>query len=280
MDANRFDRISKLFAQRRALQAGTPEAADQSSQTPKFLFVQTFRAGAITPAKGAEGRYTLSLEAGDGQTVYFSNRPDRLVGAEPTNDFIDHLGFPADNPPNAALIFEAEPGNIDVAVVELYAPVHDDVSGGMTYEVAPLGNWQAELGVELQEAPTDLAAASSFGAAHLFIDGLLDCPGGEVVCRAYGSGQVLGTIPGDWFNNFCSHSLWADGRSYDFCVPCGTPSNLFSGPPSRDWKGDLRDIWSYWGNVCNERIPACNGNCRPTGWCEPNPFWQTACPNY
>jgi hypothetical protein len=184
MDARRFDRISKLFAQRRAIaQEGTPTPPDQLDHAPELLFVQSFRAGAVAPKEGADGRYMLTLEAGSGQTVYFSERPDRVVGAHPTDQVLDRLGFPDDNPPNAALVFETAPGDTDVAVVELFSPVYDAATGGVTYEVAPLANWQTELEVGLQEAPADLVTvAPSFGAAHLFIDGLLDCPDGRIRC--------------------------------------------------------------------------------------------------
>ncbi|HEV2528259.1 MAG TPA: hypothetical protein VGT61_07430, partial [Thermomicrobiales bacterium] len=104
MDASRFDAVSRLFAQRRSrraalttaatLAAGALTTASQgatpatgagapASGTPAaggtgtpdkltFLFVQSFQAGTISPKEGADGRYTLTLEAGLGQTVYFS----------------------------------------------------------------------------------------------------------------------------------------------------------------------------------------------------------------
>src|SRR5262245_34222352 len=104
MRQTRFDRISKAFAGRRrsqkpfvqpslasdlaglaagavAAQEATP-AADASTgadRDPTVLFVQTYQSGTITPVEGADGRYTLKLEPGTGQTVYFSDRPDRIV---------------------------------------------------------------------------------------------------------------------------------------------------------------------------------------------------------
>src|SRR5688500_2632610 len=200
MDASRFDAVSKLFARRRmsrrqalkqggaglaaagltaagltaaAAQEATPEPAttDAEPETPT-LFVQSFQSGTIAPTEGAEGRYTVTLEHGLGQTIYFSDRPDRIVGAMPTDRFLGVLGFPPDNPPNAALVVQQPTGATDVAVVELFDPVYDPAGPGVTYEVAVLAEWERTLELGVQETPADLAAvAPTFGAAHLFIDG-------------------------------------------------------------------------------------------------------------
>ncbi len=154
MDPVRFDRISKFFADRKmsrraavihggtGLAAGalasvgltsaihaqdapaTPEsdvAPEIEAKTP-YLFVQSFQSGSITPTEGQDGTYTLTLEHGLGQTIYFADRPSRDVGAVPTPEFLDGLGFPEDNPPNAALVVETAPGETDIAVVELFNP--------------------------------------------------------------------------------------------------------------------------------------------------------------
>ncbi|HEV2527138.1 MAG TPA: hypothetical protein VGT61_01640, partial [Thermomicrobiales bacterium] len=182
MDASRFDAVFRIFGQRRlsrrsalasgaALGAaalataataqdatppgdmgtpdamGTPGASDAATRT-EFLFVQSFQAGSIEPKEGVDGRYTLTLEAGLGQTVYFSDRPERLVGTAPTPQFLDGLGFPENNPPNAALVVETGVGETDIAVVELFAPVYDAATHTATYEVEVLANWETstELG--------------------------------------------------------------------------------------------------------------------------------------
>jgi hypothetical protein len=157
MDASRFDTVSKFFAHRRlsrreamiksstalaatalaatglartanAQEASPAAAEDADSGDVSFLFVQSFQAGSIAPKEGAEDRYTLTLESGAGQTIFFSDRPDRIVGAGPTAEVLDWLGFPADNPPNAALVVENGAGNTDVAVVELFSPVYDEAT--------------------------------------------------------------------------------------------------------------------------------------------------------
>src|SRR5262249_6143495 len=153
---------------------------DPAKKRP-YLFVQSFQRGHITPKVVTPDLYTLTLEQGLGQTVYFSDRPARDVGAAPTGQFLETLGFPPDDPPNAALGVETAPGRTAVAVLELFAPAYEGASRTATYEVKVLADWERELEVDFTEAPTDLARlAPTFGAAHLFID---DCADAPVVCR-------------------------------------------------------------------------------------------------
>jgi hypothetical protein len=283
MDATRFDRLSKRFAQRRArhalAQEATPAPADIPGGRPELLFVQTYQSGTITPIDGVEGRYTLTLAAGTGQTVYFSDRPNRLVGADPTPQVLEALGFPDDNPPNAALVVETAPGETDVAVVELFNPLYDPINQGVTYEVEVLANWQTELDLAFSEAPTDLAAlVPSFGSAHLFIDGLLDCPQSTITC--WGAGVAAGKLQA---RDFCSRTFFArDSNGVSifktgyYCVPCETPSQ----PGAWDgwFEGDY--VWRYWGQKCNETFSECGGNCLPFDWCRPDPYYQKRCDVY
>jgi hypothetical protein len=257
MNAMRFDRISKLIAGRRsarriAAQEATPAPPVQPGKAPELLFVQSFRAGAITAKEGKAGRYTLTLEGGNGKTIYFSDRPDRIVGANPTPDFLEVLDFPDDNPPNAALVFETAPGDDDVAVVELFSPVYDPVTDGVTYEVEVLQNWRVELGVGLQEAPIDLSVMeSSFGTAHLFIDGLDDCPNGTISCRGWNGEKwvIFGSIDNAEHDGFCQ--LWSSPWG---CWPCSP------------WLGASGR--NYWNNVCIERFEGCErGSCGAEGVC-------------
>jgi hypothetical protein len=258
MDPNRFGAITKLFAQRRhsrraaltgvsaALGAGAlaPGAAAQNAPpsgdaaTPvapnamtktAFLFVQSFQSGHMAPTEGVDGRYTVTLEAGVGQTVYFSDRPERIVGATPTPQFLAGLGFPDIDPPNAALVVESAPGETGIAVVELFHPVYDEATHTATYEVAVLATWETSTDLGFSEVPTDLAAlAPAFGAAHLFID---DCPDAKVGCIGLSDKQhhgFAGTagLCWDWSTWTCS-----------FC--------------------DLNEAIAR----CNATIPACNGDC-------------------
>jgi hypothetical protein len=264
MDSNRFDTFAKLFAGRRVsrrtalapgsaglaagalsaaglasvarAQEATPSAGDADERTG-FLFVQTFQSGSITPADGSDSRYMLALVAGTGQTIYFSDRPDRIVGTNSTPEFIEGLGFPDDNPPNAALVIETESGETDVAVVELFAPVYDPETNGVTYEIEVLADWEDSLEMGFAETPTDLISlAPEFGTANLFID---DCANRGIICTA--GDQSVGEFMSQ---GFC---YW---WRYAGCYPCEN-----GGAANRD------EIAAYWREKCNATYTACDGNC-------------------
>jgi hypothetical protein len=263
MDATRFDQIAKRFAARRlsrrqalrqggtgltagalaaaglgrpaAAQDATPPAAAAGDKV-SYLFLQAFRAGSIVPKAGAAGTFTLTLEQGLGQTVYFSDRPERLVGAAPTPRFLDGLGFTPANPPNAALVVEATPGETAIAVVELFNPAYDAATHTATYDAKVLADYEATLEVGFTEAPTDLAAlAPRFGAAHLFID---DCPDVSGCLRQeVGGPAIIGPIPSGINPGQC----WDGG-----CICC---------QPCNGWSQDDFD------NACNDAYPECENNC-------------------
>src|SRR5262245_57052486 len=209
MDSSRFDTIAKLFADRRlsrrqalaggaaGLAAGalaaaglggaaraqeaTPAPAAGAADTGETLFVQSFASGTAAPKTGAAGTYTLTLEHGLGQTIYFTDRPARVVGASPTAAFLQALGFTAANPPNAALVVETGPGDEAIAVVELTNPRYDEGTKTATYDAKALADWERTLAMGFSEQPTDLAKlAPTFGAAHLFID---DCGNDDIFCN-------------------------------------------------------------------------------------------------
>lgn len=271
MDANRFDSVAKLFAGRRisrrqaltqsgaglavgalaavglgaaaSAQVATPEATAETAHS--MLFLQSFRSGSIARKNGAKDRFNLTLEQGLGQTIYFSDRPDRIVGTSPTADFLDGLGFPAENPPNAALVIETAPGQTDIAVVQLFSPVYDVNSHGVTYEVEVLANWQAALEMGFTEAPTDLAAlAPGFGSAQLFID---DCPDSEIYC--WHGQSFVGTIASSEHDGFCYS--WVHAA----CLPC------------KPWTEEWLALADWWSRRCNAKFSKCGGQCTPQHLC-------------
>jgi hypothetical protein len=277
MDANRFDLIAKLFATRRlsrrqALAQGgigmaagalaatrlAPDAAAQNDagatpvadgeQGPTMLFIQAFQAGGVTPVDGVADRYTLTLESGLGYTVYFSDRPERIVGAHPTPRFLEGLGFPDDNPPNAALVVETDSGQTEVAVVELFNPGYDEATHTATYEVVVLGEWERAADMSFVESDADLAELlPEFGAAHLFID---DCITGRVWCSR--DGIDVGTV---YESGHCY--AWQSAT----CLPC------------RPWYDVASDAVLYWESICSSTLtcPDCkaHGVCTSGIQCEP-----------
>jgi hypothetical protein len=269
MDGSRFDTIAKLFASRRlsrrqaVTQAGSGVAAgalaavglrrvSQAQEStpaaggegPTMLFLQAFQSGGITPAEGTEGRYTLTLEQGLGHTVYFSDRPERIVGAHPTPTFLAGLGFPEDNPPNAALVVETGEGQTEIAVVELFNPRYDEGTHTATYDVVVLGEWERSSD-DMSFIETDANLAEllpEFGAAHLFID---DCPDGEVWCsRDDGTNVGSFGILGHCYS-------WP----YATCLPCSP------------WYDQVPNAVAYWSDLCEQQFPACGGQCGAVNVC-------------
>jgi hypothetical protein len=208
-----------------------------------FLFIQSFQSGSIAAKDGEEGRFTMTLDQGLGQTIYFSDRPGRIVGASPTSAFLDGLGFSDENPPNAALVVEPEPGSTKIAVLELFNPRYDEATHTATYDVEVLKAYERAMEMGFAEQPSDLSQLNStFGAAHLFIDG---CPTSNLQCLHPGGVGFaeVGQIPVTEFDGWCYRA------DENYCLPC-------TGPEVR------HDAYFYWGDVCNKRFRDCYGTCR------------------
>ena len=119
-----------------------PEPAPETDGPPEFLF-QIVAAGATF--KAGEGSFdsVLTLENVNNETIAFSDRPERIAGTVPTDEFV-LAAFatddgPTDNsffvdPPNAAFSCAAGPGEIARAVFKLQAP-SESRTGGVSFEV-------------------------------------------------------------------------------------------------------------------------------------------------
>jgi hypothetical protein len=283
MDASRFDRLTRHLGRRttRRTALGTAlagislgalnhAAAGQATPAtdatpaaegdqPVFMFVQTAASGRGevnpaagtpvadgTPVPGGGASYLLTLEGHTGLTVYFSDRPDRIVGAVPTEDFLPGLGFTPGNPPNAALVGEFKAGQ-GVVVLQLVEPGYDPESGTLTYGAEVLDAYQ---GGNLEPVTHEQLAErlpAEFGPAALFID---DCPtytscmmevwasfGGEPV---YVGVESVGPIPeGPYKGCFSSDKVT--------CAPCDTTLEKLE-------------------VMCNAAYPdVCFGECFPGG---------------
>jgi hypothetical protein len=195
-----------------AAQDATPAArAGKGEHDPAFLFVQSFQSGTIAPKEGADETYTLTLDQGLGQTVYFSDRPERIVGTNPTATFLERFPFGADNPPNAAPVLEAGPDETDVVVLELTSPAYDDATHTATYAAKVLAEYE-QRGVTFQEAPKGAGEVpAQFGAAALFID---DCPDWPMNCYTLNRNNNVQTYLGQAKVGTCG---WSDRLC---CAPC------------------------------------------------------------
>ncbi|CAA9533617.1 MAG: hypothetical protein AVDCRST_MAG49-77 [uncultured Thermomicrobiales bacterium] len=246
-----------------ATPVGTPEPEMGPGAAPDpatlgedgtFLFVQTATSGSFapnpnagTPAAGGEAapgggaEYLLTLKGHPGGTVFFSDRPQRIFGEAPTEQFLAGLGFQPDNPPNAALVAQTEDGD-DVVVLELLTPTYDADAGTLIYGATILAEYEGEGLSHVAEQQMDEALPEAFGRASLFID---DCPDLEacyitdVSVSTEGPGvglRKVGVVPDGPVGTCWSWSAFA-------CHPCDGES--------------LYDI----GQRCNETYAECADSC-------------------
>lgn len=254
MNHDRFDTISRLFAGRRlsrgqavrglgglaaegaaglmgryvAAQETTPVASPVTTGPgfgQEFLFVQTFEGGTWTPKPGQDEVYTLTLTGSTAQTIYFSDRPERVVGTQSMPDFLSALGFSPDNPPNAALVAQTDAGE-DVLVMELFSPVYDESAATLSYDAHVLQDYDEEGLRFLADRQDDLSLPASFGSVSLFID---DCPDGGADCYVKGNPPRM-LVQGV-----------SIGCCYTFpqCHPCSANND----------------------DLCNQQIEECYDNC-------------------
>lgn len=256
MHPSQFDSISRFFAERRSRRhalalagsglaalgmrrgAGAHDAtplaeasrvADAEDRVP-FMFVQTFGAGSLVPLVDVDGGLVLTADHLAGQTVFFSDRPERIVGMVSTEAFLgagnpnDGMGFTPVDPPNAALVLD----DGAVLVIELIDPAYDAAAGVVTYQVQVLDDVE-QIDLQLQqEALSAEDAPRDFSAASLFID---DCSIGNVVCVK--DGTPVSSFP----SSFCFQPLLS------CCYPCQSYDS------------------SFWSDQCNEGYSDCGGEC-------------------
>lgn len=208
MDANRFDALTKFLATRfsrravaqrsagglavatllgagargAAAQGATPVATPQatpaaSGEKISLLFVQSFNAGSFIPNAQESGTYMLTLKDAGGQTVYFSDRPERIVGTMPTAKFVDGRAFDPSDPPNAAIVAQTDAGE-DTLIIELTSPRYDGTARQLTYDARVLSNTTDEWLAAMVLKPNDDKIAEQLGPGSLFVDQLTCSPDG------------------------------------------------------------------------------------------------------
>ena len=251
MDSNRFDRIATRLAAHRAnrrtalhamgagitavsmgassfriahAQDATPVVEElldtvhpgAAADSSEFLFVQSFASGSIAPVDSEDGRFTLTLDGANPQTVYFSDRPERVFGLATTTTFLEGLGFTPDDPPNAALVVTTESGEEDVLIIALFDPIWDEASGTLTYTVRALADYTEPDLAFAALRQTDYELPESFGQGGMFIDG---CNHDRVICYLYNSDGTKGEVVGhSKVTPFCFDTTSKK------CTPCSNPS--------------------------------------------------------
>lgn len=159
------------------------DATPTADSDAELLFVQTYSAATISPSEDDPSLLTLTLEQGTGETIFLSDRPNRLAGSVKTDQFLD--GFrreTAQDPANAALVVNVSDAAEAVYVVELLEMEYDETSGTVTYTARILAD-PSELDLGFRTEPRhSVATEETYGTNTLFIDG-----GGLMQLVAYGA---------------------------------------------------------------------------------------------
>jgi hypothetical protein len=221
--------------------AATPVAGD-GAHDPVFLFVQLADAGTWMPSGEADDVFLLSLTGISGQTVYFSDRPDRIVGTMETSGFLESLGFTPINPPNAAAVVRTPEGERDVLVVELFDPVYtENISNPgadtLVYKARVLDAYHDGNLQSWYEEENDPMLPERFADVSLLIDDCADL----VWCYRNGATifdpkTPIGPLPNGPVG-MCF--TW----TFQGCLPCNKTS-----------------IYHWW-DICNQTYSDCQYNC-------------------
>jgi hypothetical protein len=190
----------------------------------------------------------LTLSGAAAQTIYFSDRPARIVGAVPTATFLASLGFTPTDPPNAAVVAQTAAGE-DILVVELFNPTYDEGAATLTYAARVLAEYAGERFGALPARRADDDLPASFGPTSLFIDDA-NCPRQTTVDCQLGDGTVVHTYEGlEECFVYLGSSTWD-------CCPCTGSTN-----------GDGSNLLPYWSDKCNAEIADCGGRCSAGVYC-------------
>lgn len=214
-------------AAQNATPAATPAASPVAATTEQvpFLFVQS-ASSATYGQPDAGSPHRLTLKGHTGGTIFFSDRPERIFGEAPTQQFLDGLGFAASDPPNAAIVTTNTDGTSDVLIVELTSPAFDAATGELSYAVSALETYTGDGLAFAASKQTDLTLAADLGITSLFID---DCSNGSASC----------STSNDCFGNISYGRCW---NWSDFeCETCWQPDAL--------------------NDECNSTFSGCNGEC-------------------
>jgi hypothetical protein len=229
-----------LFAQEAT---PVPEAASETTDDTVFLFVQVANGGAWGPHPDNPELFILTLDNPAEQTIYFSDRPERIVGTVSTPVFLENLGFTPGDPPNAALVAQGAEGEA-VLVVELFNPRYEQTFGetpsvSLPYDARVLAEY-SETGLHSLEAqPVDTFPAE-FESPSLFID---DCSDRTFYC-----------------------CLDSGGGDYDYCVGDIGKQGMCYHWQSASCRACRPDQYNQ---MCNEQFANCDSACRAIhfpGW--------------
>jgi hypothetical protein len=130
----------------------------------KFLFIQGAQSGSVSEVNATTS--TLELSDVSDKTIFFSDRPDRIVGSANSTDFIGNWSIGENNfavdPPNAVLILDDEvEQRQDLAIIELFNPKYDPKANTLEYDI---------IAENATTTTTSINLPDEFGQSTLVID--------------------------------------------------------------------------------------------------------------
>jgi len=125
----------------------------------------------LKPLGGGSNAFELQLSNVPTTLTEFTDRPARQVDTETVSDFVDNWearGF-AQDPPNAAIVFDQVQTGRNSIVAELFDPRYDADAGTLTYRAEVLDDVENQALSPAADS-IDHSPPARFGSAHLFID--------------------------------------------------------------------------------------------------------------
>jgi hypothetical protein len=136
--------------------------SDNNMTEANFLFIQSAQSGSVSEVNDTTS--VVELNDVSEETIFFSDRPDRIVGSANTTDFIGNWSLGPDNfavdPPNAVLVVDDEiQQRQDYAIIELFNPQYDPEANTLRYDI-----------IAENATTTSIDLPSEFGQSTLVID--------------------------------------------------------------------------------------------------------------
>jgi hypothetical protein len=134
----------------------------------QYLFSQDAKGGTFKPVPGHAGSYVLSLTGVNPAALYFSDRPNRIVGAVSVGRMLKGLfhkkGAPA---PNAAVSTVTANGSTVLMGLELRKAKYDWKKHTLVYQARKLSQGKTQDRVK---GRTDTVLPATLGHTSLFVD--------------------------------------------------------------------------------------------------------------
>ncbi len=142
-----------------------PEPGANPGAPVSILFVQEAPSGSLVPA--GNGVCTLTLSGVVPYTTYFSDRPERIAGFYPLQDFL--AGFNWSAAPGAAISRPDAKESEDTLIVTLSDPRYNRTANELVYTVKIIADYKG-AGLKELAAKADPKLPENLGRVSLFID--------------------------------------------------------------------------------------------------------------